>query len=338
MRLTALLLLLVSLIALASDPTHSQIANGANEEREQGKKYYHEGRLQEAVNTLKKAIKRDQGDADAWYFLGLTYVKQRQFKDATKAFETAAKLKPDWAAAHSGLAYSYLTRNKFIDSWRESQRAIELDAKNVEAHYVLGLTKLYTGERNEALKEADIIIGLNERFAGGYLLKSQALVQFAGDVMVRNPEVLPKRPDRYEEAASALEKYLELAPPGLETQGWREQLEALRFHVAIRSPEGKEQHGVYSPRDLTTRARILSKPEPFYTAEARGNGITGTVVLRALLAADGTVKHIVVVWGLPDGLTWESIKAARKIKFTPATLNGRPVSMFIQLEYNFNLY
>jgi hypothetical protein len=41
---------------------------------------------------------------------------------------------------------------------------------------------------------------------------------------------------------------------------------------------------------------------------------------------------------LPYGLTEAAIAAARQIKFEPATLDGKPVSMFMQLEYNFNLY
>jgi hypothetical protein len=36
--------------------------------------------------------------------------------------------------------------------------------------------------------------------------------------------------------------------------------------------------------------------------------------------------------------TEASIIVARKIKFIPPTLDGRLVSVFIQLEYNFNLY
>jgi len=38
------------------------------------------------------------------------------------------------------------------------------------------------------------------------------------------------------------------------------------------------------------------------------------------------------------GLTTEAVKAARLIKFHPAIKDGQPVSMSIQLEYNFNLY
>jgi len=41
---------------------------------------------------------------------------------------------------------------------------------------------------------------------------------------------------------------------------------------------------------------------------------------------------------LPFGLTEQAIAAARQIKFVPAVKDGRPVSVFMQLEYNFNLY
>jgi len=41
---------------------------------------------------------------------------------------------------------------------------------------------------------------------------------------------------------------------------------------------------------------------------------------------------------LQGGLTEKAIAAARQIRFVPATRNGQPVSMYMQLEYNFNLY
>jgi hypothetical protein len=41
---------------------------------------------------------------------------------------------------------------------------------------------------------------------------------------------------------------------------------------------------------------------------------------------------------LACGLTKKSIEAARNITFIPATKDGKNVSMWMQLEYNFNLY
>jgi TonB family protein len=80
------------------------------------------------------------------------------------------------------------------------------------------------------------------------------------------------------------------------------------------------------------------KPEPSYTEEARQNAITGTVVLKCIFKYDGSVVNILTVSGLPYGLTQRAIEAARRIKFIPAVKDGTRVSMWMQLEYNFNLY
>jgi TonB family protein len=101
---------------------------------------------------------------------------------------------------------------------------------------------------------------------------------------------------------------------------------------------GADYNKIFSGKDVTTKARVLDKPEPQYTEAARKNQITGTVVLRAVFSASGQITNIVAVSRLPDGLTEKAIAAAKQIRFVPATKDGRPVSMYMQLEYNFNLY
>jgi TonB family protein len=90
--------------------------------------------------------------------------------------------------------------------------------------------------------------------------------------------------------------------------------------------------------EVEQRARLLSKPEPKYTEDARRNGVTGTVMLRVIFSSSGEVVQIQAVQKLPYGLTEQAIAAAREIKFVPAAKGGRPVSVSMQLEYNFNLY
>jgi protein TonB len=101
---------------------------------------------------------------------------------------------------------------------------------------------------------------------------------------------------------------------------------------------GTDYNKIFSGKDVNSKARVISKPEPQYTEEARKNQVTGTVVLRAVFTSSGQVINISARSGLPYGLTERAIAAARQIKFVPATKDGRPVSMYIQLEYNFNLY
>lgn len=95
---------------------------------------------------------------------------------------------------------------------------------------------------------------------------------------------------------------------------------------------------IYSTPQVTERARVISKPEPQYTEDARRNQITGTVILRAVFSRTGEVTNIRAVNALPFGLTERAIAAARLIRFRPATKDGRTVNVYMQLEYNFNLY
>jgi TonB family protein len=83
---------------------------------------------------------------------------------------------------------------------------------------------------------------------------------------------------------------------------------------------------------------ILYREKAKYTEEARQNKLEGTVVLTIVFGADGRIHDIRTVRGLPYGLTESSIEAAQKIRFHPAVLNGKPVSVRATLEFTFNLY
>jgi len=101
---------------------------------------------------------------------------------------------------------------------------------------------------------------------------------------------------------------------------------------------GTDYGKTFTPREVTRRAQVLSRPEPLYTEEARRNQITGTVTLRLVLNANGTVTNITAISRLPDGLTEKAIAAARQIRFTPAEKDGRKVSQYATIQYNFNIY
>ncbi|MCU1265676.1 MAG: TonB family C-terminal domain protein [Acidobacteria bacterium] len=97
-------------------------------------------------------------------------------------------------------------------------------------------------------------------------------------------------------------------------------------------------HTVFKIFEVTQRAKVISKPEPQYTEAARKNQVTGSVILSVIFSESGEVTSIRAIRVLPDGLTEKAIAAARQIRFVPAVRNGQPVSVYMQLEYNFNLY
>jgi TonB family protein len=139
------------------------------------------------------------------------------------------------------------------------------------------------------------------------------------------------------QAAESAERYIALSSKLSQSkrEEWNDRVEYLREYAAG-TESGERQ--IFSAKEVTTKLTILSKPEPEYTEEARENHVTGTIVLRVIFTADSKVRGIIPLKGLPSGLTRMAMVAARKIRFVPATKDGKPVSMYLQLEYTFNIY
>jgi TonB family protein len=108
---------------------------------------------------------------------------------------------------------------------------------------------------------------------------------------------------------------------------------------ALAAPnQGEPASPIFSSKEVTRPALVISRPEPFYTEEARQNQVMGTVVMRVVLTSSGKISNIQVIQGLKNGLTEKAVEAASKVMFIPAMKDGRFVSQYIQIEYNFNLY
>jgi TonB family protein len=103
-------------------------------------------------------------------------------------------------------------------------------------------------------------------------------------------------------------------------------------------PKFVDGERIYLKEEVDQRVQILNKPDPAFTREARRHLTRGYVVLGLILAADGTVKHIETLTGLPDGLSEKSIEAAKQIKFKPAMKDGKPVSVWVEVEYQFQVF
>lgn len=91
------------------------------------------------------------------------------------------------------------------------------------------------------------------------------------------------------------------------------------------------------PNEVNRKVMVLIKPEPQYTEDARRQRLRGGVILRGVLSAAGRVNNLQVVSGLP-GLTPSALEAAHKMYFIPAMKDGRFVSTFVELQYNFDIY
>ena len=117
--------------------------------------------------------------------------------------------------------------------------------------------------------------------------------------------------------------------------GAEERLKLVGRGGAATTPQGD---GPFSGRDVERRALIVYKPEPPYTEEARKARVNGTIRLRAVLSSTGRVTGTEAITWLPNGLTESAIRTALQMRFFPAEVGGHPVSQYVILEYNFNVY
>jgi len=213
------------------------------------------------------------------------------------------------------------------------QLALRRDKANLKAWHYLGLCFERLGKTKDARKAHESAARLGDDLLESVFFRWGANDQTRSFQEIHEPLSL---------AAQSAQKYVALSGKLSKSKQieWNDRLQSLRDFVEVSDPKNSA-HGerqILSPKEVTTRARIISKPEPQYTEEARRNQDTGTIVLRAIFAADGKVRAIRPLTQLPHGLTQMAIDAARRIKFIPATKDGRPVSMYIQLEYNFNIF
>ena len=343
--------------ALSATPAaHAQQqAAPAADDFERGKQLLARGDARGAAEALKRATVQRKNDGEVWEQLGSALSLSNKQKEARKAFEKAVKLRPGSAAAHAGLAAALLLLDKTRDAEREASRALALDAGVAAAHFVVGAAEGRSSNYRRAAQEAEealrlqpnypdaawllgdallnLFVAENEFFVNQYPLPQDADEETTKAVIAKREVAFDPFKARMRAAAERLEALADRRPGGATPERARELAESLRAYGS-----GPRERSAFRQNEVTSKALITSKPEPGFTEKARKKNVTGVVRLRAVLAADGRVKYILVVKGLPNGLTEKAIEAARQIRFRPATINGRPVSQFVVLEYNFNIY
>ena len=78
-------------------------------------------------------------------------------------------------------------------------------------------------------------------------------------------------------------------------------------------------------------------PQPLVVPDLHFAKSQANALERVLVGADGDVKQVKVVRGLPDGLTEQAIEAARQAKFKPAMKDGKPVPYWVVIQMEFNI-
>lgn len=306
---------------------------------ENGIALYRQGKYAEAVKTLEGLSKTNlKNDAKLWNYLGLAYIERGDVKKGRKALEKSVKLAPQNSDFRTNLAFAYLVSQKVNQAQEQINKAIELNPQNTAAYYLRGTARLWERKFDQALADAERIIALDANFAAAYSLKADVLTAQFGNRVAKGAE--PKEElDFLQKAIEALEYCVKNCQDNSSLRSQNEKLEALReFHAYFNRNRTIEPLQATAVAANSTPIKILSKPRPNYTDRARQANITGTIRAAVLFAANGRVMNVLILTPLGYGLDEQAVRAARGIKFEPATKDGKAVSVVKMVEYSFAIY
>ena len=84
--------------------------------------------------------------------------------------------------------------------------------------------------------------------------------------------------------------------------------------------------------------RLTNSPDPEYSDQARGMKYESEVILAGTVDPEGVFTDLCTLVPAGMGLDVKAIDAVKKWRFKPATLNGEPVAVRINVEVDFRLY
>ncbi len=255
------------------------------------------------VERVKKAIKNDE------------------WGRAQSGIRRALALKPESAEANLIAAQVY---------WHEGARSMAIDFLNraietqpffPEAHFLLAQCLKDSGKLEKAREEVNLAMNQGTPLFPAYRLLAE--IDLAkGD---------------FDAAITSLETALRFSPGGdaEETATLREQIEQSREFVEKLKRFAAFEAGQKAP-DIV-RPFQLNSVQPRHAEEARALKIQGTVSMGILINESGDVDLVLVLRGVGYGLDERATEAARKLKFSPATRDGKPIPYWMKLSVEFNL-
>ncbi len=122
-----------------------------------------EGKFQEALEDLEKAIKLNPNSALGYFSKGIVFHNLSQLQAALENYTKAIEIDPKMIDAYYNRAQSILaldekSEEELKNALFDLEKAIELDAKFIDALYCAATIKKKLGDYQGALKNLDTIL------------------------------------------------------------------------------------------------------------------------------------------------------------------------------------
>ena len=101
--------------------------------------------------------------------------------------------------------------------------------------------------------------------------------------------------------------------------------------VSARAETEPKESGI-----LTCAPAVVQPAEPEYPDAARAAGLSGVVTLEIEISETGAVTDAMVTGSAGQGFDEAALAAARKLRFSPAEIDGAPAPVRIEYRFTFS--
>jgi len=147
---------------------------------------YNNGKIQEAINTIKALNESYPNVPLLFNLLGACYQSLDNLDAAMQMFQTATKLKPDYAEAYfnQGVVFKHL--NKLDESIKAYKKTISLNPNYPDAHNNLGNLYKEIGNRDDAIESYEWAIAYRADFEIAHLNLGVLYSEFDQEVAIKH--------------------------------------------------------------------------------------------------------------------------------------------------------
>jgi Flp pilus assembly protein TadD len=171
----------------------------------------------QAIQALNRSLSIDPKFACSYNALGVALSRVGRMEESRKAFETAARLTPEWALPPLEIARQFIAEGDLRAAAPYLEKAAKLNPKATGIWWALARVNRLLGNRQDFLRAADATIAIDRNYAPIYTEIAQYY------------ESVDPNPAR---AAQAYDSYLLLAPNFSDSVEIRKRVQTLRTSSA----------------------------------------------------------------------------------------------------------
>lgn len=110
-----------------------------------------EGRIEEAIYRLERAVDLNPGVRDGYYYLGVAYIRSGLWKEAEEAIRKTLRTIPRHAEAYNNLSFVLWRQGRYAEALEAAEAALRLKKGFAEAHYNKAVIFESMGRAREAV-------------------------------------------------------------------------------------------------------------------------------------------------------------------------------------------